>query len=89
MGVRAPVRMFAAVRANRSRGGNPASDRAKNVRDALSYQFLVGIVARIGHAVGDHRGEKRFNRAERGDGEGRPHQIAHRFERDRREMQTG
>ena len=45
-------------------------------------------MAGIGYAIGDHRGEKRLNRAERGNREGRSHQIAHRFERDRWEMKT-
>lgn len=73
---------------DRARGGDAARDRAKNIRDSLRHQLLVGIVPRIGHAIGHHCGEKRFDCAQRGDGEGRPHQIAHRLESYGREMQT-
>ena len=74
---------------DRARGGDAAGERAKNIRDSLGHQFLVGIVARIGHAVGDHRGEERFDRAQRGNGEGGSHQIAHGFERNGGKMQAG
>ena len=74
---------------DRSRGRDPTCDRAKSICDALGHQLLVGIVARIGHAVRDHGGEQRFNCAERGDGESRSHQVAHRFERDSWKMKAG
>ena len=49
-----------------------------------AIKFLVWIMAGIGHAIGDHGGEERLNRAEGGDGEGRPHQVAQQLERNRR-----
>ena len=53
-------------------------------------------VRRIGYAPGELTGQRSDVGADpgqrlparRGDGEGRSHQLAHRFERDRREMQT-
>ena len=59
-----------------ARSRDAADKRTKDIRDALPDQFLVGIMTCVGHAVGDHRGEQRFNRAESGDGEGRSHQVA-------------
>lgn len=88
MGVRAPVRIFAAVRAIAPVAGMPPAIGQRTFAIPLRHQLLVGIVARIGHAIGDHGGEKRFDCAQRGDGEGRPHQIAHRLESYGREMQT-
>ena len=73
---------------DRAGGGDAARDRAKDIRDSLRDQFLIRIVARIGHAVGDHGGEQRFDRAERGNCESRSHQIAHCFERYCGKMQT-
>ena len=61
---------------DRPGGRDATGKRAKHIRNALGHQFLVGIMAGIGHAIGDHRGEEGFNRAKGGDGEGRPHQLA-------------
>ena len=71
---------------DRARRRNSADQRRKNIRDPLPDQFLVWIVPRLCHAVGDHRGKKRFDGAERGDGKGRRHQLSHRIERNDRKV---
>ncbi|MCY1413089.1 hypothetical protein D9M71_285140 [compost metagenome] len=58
-------------------GGEAAEQRRGDVGDALADQFLVGVVAGAGHAVGDHRREQRLDGAEHGDGEGRADQFQH------------
>ena len=45
-----------------SRGGDAAEERADEICDALAHEFLIGIVARLDHPVGDHRGEEGFDR---------------------------
>ena len=36
-------------------GGDAAEQTAREVRDALRHQFLIGVVAVPGHFVGHHR----------------------------------
>ena len=44
-------------------GGEAAEQRRDDVGRALADEFLVGIVTRAGHAVGDHGGEQRLDGA--------------------------
>src|SRR5688500_15316980 len=44
-----------------SRGREAAEQRREDVGRALANELLVGIVARAGHAVGDHGGQQRFD----------------------------
>ena len=44
-------------------GGEAAEQRRDDVGRALADELLVRIVTRAGHAVGDHRGEQRFDGA--------------------------
>ncbi|MNS93428.1 hypothetical protein D3C72_1276040 [compost metagenome] len=70
-------------------GGKPAEQRRQDIGDALPHQLLVGIVPGAGHAVGHHRGQQRFDRAQHGDGEGRPCQLQHACQRDVRQRGHG
>ena len=54
-----------------------AEQRRHNVRDALPDQFLVRVVARARHAVGDDRGQQRLDRAQHRDRERRTDQLDH------------
>ncbi len=53
-GLVAPLRILVAVRANRARGGKSAEQRRHDIGNTLTYEFLVGIVPRSRHSVGDH-----------------------------------
>ena len=44
-------------------GGKAAEQRRDDVGRALADEFLVGVVARAGHAVGDHGRQQRLDRA--------------------------
>jgi hypothetical protein len=61
-------------------GGNPAEERAEKIGEALRDQFLVGVVAGVGHAIGHSGREEAFNAAERRNGESRNHERAGGFE---------
>ena len=48
--------------------GNATEDRTKDIGKALRHELLVGIVPFIGHAVGHHRAEERFDSRQQSDG---------------------
>ena len=53
-----------------------AEQGGADVGDALRHQLAVGAVPPAGHAVGDHRREQRFDRAQQGEGQrGRQHRL--------------
>ena len=62
-GLVAPLRMLVAVRAMAPVAAKPPNSGVSDVRDALADELLVRVVARAGHAVGDHRGEQRLDGA--------------------------
>jgi hypothetical protein len=57
-------------------GGKAAKKRGGDMGQALSHQFLVGVVAVVDLAVGDTGREQRFDGAEQGDGDRRRDQLA-------------
>ena len=63
-GPRAPARILVAVRAMVPVTGMPPVIAGGDIADALRHQFAVGAMAPSRHAVGDHGGEQRFDRAE-------------------------
>ena len=65
-GDRAPERMLVAVRASAPVAGKPAKQRRHDVGHALREELGVGIVAIAAHAIGHHRRQQRFDRAEHG-----------------------
>ena len=67
--------MLVAVRAMAPVAAKPPAQRRQHVGDALPDQFLIGIVARSGHAIGDGRRQQRLDRAEQGDRERRTDQA--------------
>jgi len=54
-----------------SRRRNAPDERAKNVRDTLADQFLVGIVVRFGHPIATTAERSDSIAPSAGDGEGR------------------
>ncbi|CPQ89308.1 Uncharacterised protein [Bordetella pertussis] len=56
-------------------GGKAAEQRRDDIGQALADQFLVGIVAGAGHAVGHHGRQQGFDGAQHGDGESRADQF--------------
>lgn len=55
---------------DRAGSGDSAEKRGGQVGDALCDEFLIGVVAFAGEAVGNDGGEKRGDGGEEGDGEG-------------------
>jgi hypothetical protein len=72
---------------DRTGRGKPAEQRRGDVGQALADQFLIGIVTRSSHAVGNHRRQQRFDRAEHGDRKRRTDQLDHTRQRDFRKLQ--
>ncbi len=88
-GLVAPLRTFVAVRAIAPVAANPPKIGVEHVRDALPDQFLVRVVARAGHAVGDDGRQQRLDRAEQCDRERGPDELQHIGQRDLRPVQRG
>ena len=67
-----PMRTGADIgRGARDRAGdaNAAEQSRADIGRALGHQFTIGAVPPSGHAVGDHRREQRFDRAQQREGD--------------------
>ena len=62
--------MLVAVRAIAPGRCEPAENWREDVGRTLADQFLVGIVAGAGHAIGDDGSQQRLDRAEKSDCKG-------------------
>jgi hypothetical protein len=71
-GVRAPARMFVAVRAMAPVAGSPPKIGGRDVGDSLRDQLDVRVVAVAGHPVGDDGRHQRLDGAQHRDRERRP-----------------
>ena len=88
-GLVAPLRMLVAVRATAPVAANPPNKRRQDVGGALPDQFLVRIVPRARHAVGDDGRQQRLDRTEQRDRECRTDELQHLGERQARPLQGG
>ena len=52
-----------------ARSCDPPEEGRDDVANAKSHELGIGIVLRAGHAIGNHGGKERFDRAEHRDGE--------------------
>ena len=56
-------------------GGDAAEERNDHVGDALAHQFLIGVVAVVGHRVGHAGAQQAFNGTEHGDRDHRAEKL--------------
>ena len=73
-GERAPERMLVAVRASAPVAGKPPNSGETMLATPCANSSVFGIVAIAAHAIGDHRRQQRFDRAEHRDRERRREQ---------------
>ncbi len=78
-GLLPPFLMLVTVRAMVPVAGMPPKKGTTNIGKALRQQFLIGIVFVAYHAVGHARAQKRLNRAQKRQRQGRQKQTFHRF----------
>jgi hypothetical protein len=74
---------------DRSGRSNAPNQRRENISDTLADELLIRIMACLRHSIGHHRGKEGFNRAKRSNCKRRPHELAHRFQRNIRKMPPG
>ncbi|MDT4871145.1 hypothetical protein FQZ97_1062620 [compost metagenome] len=74
---------------DRAGGGEPTEQGYSQIGDALTDQFLIGVVPGPRHAIGHHGGQQRLDGTQHGDGESRADQFEHTRQGDLRPSQLG
>ena len=74
---------------DRAGSGNASEEGHDEVCDTLAHQFLVGVMAIVGHGVGNSGAQQTFNGAQKRDRQHRAHETAQGGEGQVRNREVG